>query len=64
MLSETSIQYLGALKGLPQLNYLQSCPYPRPSQALLSIKPEFAAAIIKGDKKFEFRRVYFVDLFP
>lgn len=40
-------------------NYLQSCPYPRQRQALLSIKPEFAEEIFQGRKKYEFRRSIF-----
>ena len=59
MLSETSIRYLGVLKGLPQINYLRSCPYPRPIQALLSIRPEYVTSIISGEKRFEFRRSIF-----
>ena len=36
-----------------------SIPYsdcPKPTRALLSIKPEYSSAIFRGDKKFEFRR--------
>jgi predicted transcriptional regulator len=50
---------LKALSKSQRLNYLQSCPYPRRRQALLSIRPEFADAIFKGTKKFEFRRSTF-----
>lgn len=32
---------------------------PKPTRALLSIRPEFAHAIFTGKKKFEFRRNYF-----
>ena len=31
----------------------------KPTRALLSIKPEFVEAIIRGEKKFEFRRSIF-----
>src|SRR4051794_36716731 len=59
MLSETSTPYLAASSGLPLINYLRYCPYPRPTPVLLSIRPEFASAIIRGEKRFEFRRCIF-----
>ena len=33
--------------------------YPKPTRALLSIKPSFAHAILRGEKKYEFRRSIF-----
>lgn len=33
--------------------------YPKPTYALLSIKPNFAEAILRGEKKYEFRRSIF-----
>lgn len=32
---------------------------PKPTRALLSIRPDFVEAIIRGEKKFEFRRCIF-----
>lgn len=37
----------------------QSCISQKPTRALLSIRPEFAQAILKGEKKYEFRRSIF-----
>ena len=38
------------------LNYARFCNSPRPTQALLSIRPRFALGIFVGQKRFEFRR--------
>jgi len=39
---------------------MKPCSHPlRPVRALLSIKPRYAAAILAGEKKYEFRRVIF-----
>lgn len=36
-----------------------SSDYPRPIRALLSIRPEFVASILAGEKRYEFRRSIF-----
>jgi len=40
-------------------NLVQYSDSPKPTRALLSIKPDFVEAIIRGEKKYEFRRRIF-----
>lgn len=40
-------------------NSTPSSGSPAPTRALLSIKPQFAEAIFRGEKRFEFRRATF-----
>ena len=40
-------------------NLRQCSDCPKPTRALLSIRPNFADAIIRGEKKYEFRRSIF-----
>ena len=57
--SLTQIQPHVDLSESQTVNYLKSCPYPRPTQVLLSVKPEYASSIFKGEKGFEFRKTGF-----
>jgi predicted transcriptional regulator len=36
-----------------------SSGYPRPTRALLSVRPQYADAILRGEKRYEYRRVIF-----
>src|SRR4051812_15128713 len=48
-LSGTFLQRLEDLSHLPRLNYSQYCHYPRQTRALLSIRPQYAAAIFQRE---------------
>ena len=58
-LSMISTPFRRALSKSTRDNFPQSCLSQKPIHALLSIKPKYAEAIFRGEKRFEFRRVIF-----
>src|ERR1019366_4796832 len=57
--SETSSRPQGASKGLRPSNSRRSWNSRKQTCALLSIRPPYAEAIFRGEKRFEFRRAIF-----
>lgn len=58
-LSATSSRHLAVSSKSRRINSLQYCHSPKRTHALLSIKPKYAEAIFRGEKRFEFRRAIF-----
>lgn len=58
-LSPTSIQRREDSKRSAKTNFRPSLDCPEQTRALLSIKPTYAEAIFRGDKRFEYRRAIF-----
>jgi predicted transcriptional regulator len=54
-----SIPHPVVSKGLAVSNLRRSSGYLKQTRALLSIRPQFAEAILRGEKKYEFRRSIF-----
>ena len=59
-LSRTLNQHREGLNKLRANSSKPSSASPKPTHALLSIRPKFALAILNGEKRFEFRRKKFV----
>ena len=57
--SAISSRLQGASRKSPKNNLRRSFRSPKRTHALLSIKPEYASAIFRGEKRFEFRRAIF-----
>src|SRR5271155_3329385 len=57
--SATSPRSPGASKASQPNNSRQSWSSPGQTRALLSIRPPYAEAIFRGEKRFEFRRAIF-----
>src|SRR5262245_39761961 len=58
-LSEARTLSRAASSRLPAINSKRFSSSQNPTRALLSIKPRFAEAIFRGEKRFEFRRIVF-----
>src|ERR1700733_6131011 len=57
--SVTSRRYLAVSSESHGITFRKSCHSPKQIHALLSIKPRYADAIFRGEKRFEFRRAIF-----
>jgi predicted transcriptional regulator len=55
-LSRTLSQHREGLNKSHSNSSKLSCDFPKRTYALLSIRPNFASAILNGEKRFEFRR--------
>ncbi len=58
-LSATSILRPAVSRESQRINSQQLSHSPKPTRALLSIRPQYADAIFRGEKRFEFRRAMF-----